>query len=52
MSLTVECIQLAARVGSFDVDDIILNTLGVILGYLMFRLLNRIRRTVFYGKMV
>ena len=52
MSLTVECIQLAARVGSFDVDDIIQNTLGVILGYLMFRLLNRIRRTVFYGKKV
>ena len=52
LSLAVECVQLAAKVGSFDVDDIILNTLGVILGYLLFRLLNWIRRNVFYGKKI
>ena len=52
LSLSVECVQLAAKVGSFDVDDIILNTLGVILGYAAFRILNWIRRTVFYGKKI
>lgn len=52
LSLAVECVQLAAKVGSFDVDDIILNTLGVILGYLAFRILNWIRRMVFYGKKI
>jgi glycopeptide antibiotics resistance protein len=31
----VELIQMLARVGSFDIDDIILNTFGVLLGLLM-----------------
>lgn len=35
MSLLVEILQLVFRVGSFDVDDLILNTLGGILGYLL-----------------
>lgn len=34
----VECIQLAYRVGCFDVDDLLLNTLGGAIGYLIFRL--------------
>lgn len=29
----VECLQLVLRLGSFDVDDILLNILGLILGY-------------------
>ena len=33
MSFCVECIQLVTQVGSFDVDDILLNSLGTILGY-------------------
>ncbi|MBO5373779.1 MAG: VanZ family protein [Lachnospiraceae bacterium] len=33
-SLCVEVIQLVWKVGSFDVDDILLNTLGGILGYM------------------
>lgn len=33
-TLTVELIQLVLKVGCFDVDDMILNTLGGILGYL------------------
>lgn len=33
---SVEILQFVTRVGSFDVDDIILNTLGGILGYLLF----------------
>ncbi len=32
LSLIIECIQLVTKVGSFDVDDIILNTLGGIIG--------------------
>lgn len=35
-SLLVELIQLVSKVGSCDVDDIILNTLGGFLGYLAF----------------
>lgn len=36
LSLCVECIQLVSRVGSFDVDDMILNTLGTAIGYVVF----------------
>ena len=37
MSLLVEILQLIFRVGSFDVDDLILNTLGGMLGYLLLK---------------
>ena len=37
-SAAVEVTQLVTDVGSFDVDDIILNTSGVILGYIIFLL--------------
>lgn len=40
----VEIFQLFTRVGSFDVDDILLNTLGGVLGYILFMICNRIRR--------
>lgn len=43
MSLLVEVLQLIFRVGSFDVDDLILNTLGGILGYILLELLKRWR---------
>ncbi len=36
LSLCIECIQLVSRVGSFDVDDIFLNTVGGIVGYLLY----------------
>lgn len=36
LCLGVEVLQLVTRVGSFDVDDILLNTLGGVLGYLVF----------------
>ena len=49
LSMTIECIQLITRVGSFDVDDLILNTLGGILGYVFFHVANRIRRR-WFGK--
>lgn len=44
VSLTVEIIQLISRVGCFDVDDLILNTLGAAAGYLLFFICNYIRR--------
>ncbi|WP_306419864.1 VanZ family protein [Bacillus sp. J14TS2] len=39
LSLTFELIQLIFRLGSFDVDDLILNTLGGVLGYLLISLI-------------
>lgn len=41
LSLTVECIQLVTKVGCFDVDDLILNTLGAALGYFLWAICNR-----------
>ena len=35
-SVTVELIQLVSKLGSCDVDDVILNTLGGFLGYILF----------------
>ena len=42
LSLTVEVIQLVTKVGCFDVDDMILNTLGATLGYVLFFVCNHI----------
>lgn len=44
LSLGVETFQLFTRVGSFDVDDLLLNTVGGILGYVLFLICNIIRR--------
>jgi len=38
LSLTFELLQLVFEFGSFDVDDLILNTIGGILGYIPFKL--------------
>ena len=38
LSLLVELLQLVTRVGSFDVDDLILNTLGGMVGFLLYLL--------------
>lgn len=45
-SLIIETSQLLVQVGSFDVDDIILNTLGTFAGYIMFSLFNAIYRRI------
>lgn len=42
LSLTAECIQLYTKTGAFDVDDLLLNVLGGLLGFLFFQL--------FFGK--
>ena len=51
VSLAVETIQLATKVGIFDVDDLILNTLGAAAGFLVFVLCDMVRRKI-YGKKV
>lgn len=45
-SCGVEVTQLLTRRGSCDIDDMILNTLGGLIGYLLFRICNAIRRHV------
>ncbi len=37
LSLGIEILELVLRAGIFDVDDILLNALGVMLGYVVFR---------------
>lgn len=41
LSLGVEVVQLVFKLGCFDVDDLLLNTLGGFLGYLIFLLFCR-----------
>ena len=45
LSLGVEIFQLFSRLGSFDIDDIILNTLGGILGHILYAIYVAIRNT-------
>ena len=40
--LLIETFQFITKLGSFDVDDIILNMIGITCGYFMFLLINRI----------
>lgn len=42
-SFLLETIQLITKVGSFDVDDLILNTLGAALGFVCYRVVQRAR---------
>lgn len=42
-SLCIETVQLVFKVGSFDVDDMILNTLGGILGFIFYKFVQHIR---------
>lgn len=44
ISFCVEVFQLITKVGSFDVDDLLLNTIGGILGYILFVICNTVRR--------
>lgn len=41
ISLFIELIQVLSKVGAFDVDDLILNTLGGVIGYLLYKLLSK-----------
>lgn len=51
-SLGVELIQLLGKVGCFDVDDLLLNTSGAVIGYWIFWICNRIRRLRYGEKKV
>lgn len=42
VSLLFELTQLILGIGEFDIDDIILNVLGAILGYLLFKVFNHL----------
>lgn len=44
ISLCVEVVQLVTKVGSFDVDDLLLNTVGGICGYLVYMIYHGIKR--------
>lgn len=50
LSLCVETFQLITRVGSFDVDDLLLNTIGGLVGYIVFVICASIRRRHVYKK--
>ena len=50
-SLCVETIQLITKVGCFDVDDLILNTLGAMIGCGAFLICNKFRRWK-YGRSI
>lgn len=43
LSLCIETVQLIFKVGSFDVDDLFLNTVGGILGFFLYKMVQRIR---------
>lgn len=49
LTLTVELIQLITQVGSFDVDDILLNTMGGFCGYIIwfiFQIIKKIKNKI------
>ena len=50
-SLMLETLQLVFKVGSFDVDDLILNTAGAAAGYVLFAVCNYLRRR-HYGEKI
>ncbi|MGN0328952.1 MAG: VanZ family protein [Lachnospira sp.] len=43
LSLIIELVQLISKVGSFDVDDLLLNCLGGVIGYLICFIFHRLR---------
>jgi len=47
LSFVIETIQLISKVGSFDVDDLLLNTIGGLLGYFIFWICNQVRRKIY-----
>lgn len=49
LTLSIEIIQLLFKVGIFDVDDILLNTIGSVLGYIVFAICYKLYRRRIYG---
>ena len=50
LSLSIELIQLVSKVGCCDVDDVILNTLGGILGYVAYVMFKLCRKAMRHRK--
>ena len=50
LSLCVEIFQFITRVGSFDVDDLLLNTIGGIVGHILFVICDAVGRHNDYKK--
>lgn len=44
VSLLVETLQLVSKLGSFDVDDLLLNTLGGLLGYIVYLIFHKLAK--------
>lgn len=44
LSLSLECLQIVFTIGNFDVDDLILNTSGGLLGYFSIKLYKKVDR--------
>jgi glycopeptide antibiotics resistance protein len=44
LSLCLECLQVLSSLGIFDVDDLILNTIGGLLGYVAIKLYDKVYR--------
>ena len=51
LSLVVEILQLVFKVGSLDVDDLILNTIGGLFGFLIYDLVKKLTRKITGRKM-
>ena len=50
ISLLAETMQLVLRVGCFDVDDLLLNTIGGCIGYAVYRIFRCFWKRGRYGK--
>ena len=50
LSLFVELLQLITKVGSFDVDDLLLNTLGGMIGFLIYQFASHVQKGKDSGK--
>ena len=44
LSLSIELIQLVTKVGAYDVDDLLLNTLGGMIGYMLYYIIAKLRK--------
>lgn len=49
LSLSLECLEVLFLIGSFDVDDLILNVSGGLIGFCMFKLISAASRLIGIG---
>lgn len=50
LTLAIELLQLLFKVGIFDVDDLVMNTLGGVLGYVVYYICRKIERRYRHGR--